>query len=134
MIDAIVDSGELHGGDGLYGDGVYFTSLPPSHGKKQVAYNNWCVESPRAYGRMTGVVKIYGVKDRNDDFVEVGAEDGRDVWLHFGDIELSDYRWKAFRISWAGNSLKKLTQVHDSEGDDVDEDGFGGDECDDAYD
>ena len=135
-LDLIIDSGHILGADStFFGEGVYFTSMPPSHGKKEVAHNNWCVESNYAYGKMTGVIKIYGVKDRDDDFEEVGEVQGRDVWLYRRDeLELADYKWKAFRISWKGNSLKKLTQVHDSEGDDVDEDGFGGEECDDAYD
>ena len=113
----IVDSRELHGSWGnsaVFGDGVYFTSLPASTGQKPVAQNNWnnIWETQEAKGSMGGVVKIYDYKN-NDSFDEVGECYGRDVWLcRTSCMDLSDYDWAAFTIEWqSGNYLKKLTRV-----------------------
>ena len=115
-IDDIVNSGELYGSSGrtaAFGDGVYFTSYPPSTGQKAVAKNNWdgIWEFARNRGAMEGVVKIYDYKN-SDDFDEVGHCSGRDVWLcRTSCMDLSDYEWAAFTIEWSGNYLKRLTRV-----------------------
>ena len=139
----ILKDEHIRSNDGLFGYGVYFTSLPPSRGQKRVAYNNWCTENNIALGKMAGVIKIYGIRtlsgsSRDSDFASVGDDSGRDVWLYTGGygegIDLSAYSWKAFRIHWTkSNRLDELELVREDVAPSyeyVDDDGHGGDECD----
>lgn len=116
-LDAIVESGIMYAGDNhVFGEGVYFTSMCPSKGKKQVSKNNWdgIWEIAQEGGKMEGVIKIYGAYD-NDDFQQVGKISGRDVVLYGHDeLDLSTVQWAAFSITWSGNSLRKLTKVASS--------------------
>lgn len=122
----------------FYGAGVYFTALPPSRGRSGVSVNNWCWLVGEE--RMVGVIKIYKVRtnggsSRDSDFVSVGDDDGRDVWLYTNSdgIDLDEYHWKAFRITWKKDRLKSLELVRHEVGEgceDRDYDGHGGDECD----
>ena len=119
MLDEIIASGELWGsvgpGDAAFGEGVYFTGLPPSKGQKQIVYNNWrgIWENHADAGKMSGVI----------DFEAVGDADDRDVILYNRSIlTLSDYSWGAFDIRWKGQFLRKLVRRETSDLGDGDED------------
>ena len=111
----IAESGVIYGSWGntaVFGDGVYFTSYPPSTGQAPVAQNNWDGIWEKAMNdhKMEGVIKIYDYKN-SGHFEEVGW-DGRDVWLCRTQLmDLSNYEWAAFTIEWSGNYLKRLTRI-----------------------
>jgi hypothetical protein len=99
------------GTTGVFGDGVYFTSLPPSTGKKKDAVNNWDGIWKRSItgGFMGGVIKI---GHPNHEFESVGESNCRDVWLYRHDyLDLTTVKWAAFEIEWENNHLKKLRKI-----------------------
>ena len=76
--------------------GVYGTALPPSAGKRAIAYNNWTQgwEQRERGGRVELVFKIR-VPETS---VQVHMGPSRHIYLHKGAIRLNDYQWQLFKV------------------------------------
>lgn len=79
------------GADAAFGTGVYLTGLPPTEDPKRIASNNWG-HSIRSFMVEAGRVD-YAIKLRIPKSRLVKAESRRDIWIHKGDIKLSDYEY-----------------------------------------
>ena len=85
--------------DGIFGDGVYLTSLDPhDHNKEEIARNNWN-NGWRGNLDKTGYYIEIEMSSLDNDLVEANSTDGRDVYIYKSDIYLDDFVWKSGKNS-----------------------------------
>eukprot|EP00745_Piridium_sociabile_P010093 TRINITY_DN17038_c1_g1_i3.p1 TRINITY_DN17038_c1_g1~~TRINITY_DN17038_c1_g1_i3.p1 ORF type:complete len:113 (+),score=16.46 TRINITY_DN17038_c1_g1_i3:282-620(+) len=79
--------------DGAYGPGVYFTSMPPTEGRKAVSKNNWDGgwNARESRGRADHAIEVAIPTSKLRD----PGSGKRDVLVHDGPVRLGDYKWKA---------------------------------------
>ena len=79
--------------DGIFGEGVYLTSLnPKDHDKEEIAKNNW---NNGWNGNLDKTDYYFEIdippSDRN--LRPVNSPDGRDVYVFEADLDLDDFDW-----------------------------------------
>ena len=85
--------------DGIFGDGVYLTSLDPhDHNKEEIARNNWNNGWRANLGKSDYYIEIE-MSSLDRDLLEANNSDGRDVYIYKSDIDLDDFVWKSGKNS-----------------------------------
>ena len=85
--------------DGIFGDGVYLTSLDPhDHNKEEIARNNWNNGWRANLGKSDYYIEIE-MSSLDRDLLEANNSDGRDVYIYKSDIYLDDSIWKSGKNS-----------------------------------
>ncbi|XP_076456244.1 uncharacterized protein LOC143290565 [Babylonia areolata] len=100
-VDRIIRSGRIRESplsdkDAFYGAGVYLTTMSPEVGRMRIAHNNW--------GRFGSEMEDMGKVDRaiqlwipQRNLVQAQSK-GRDIWVHRGDVVLSNYRYSVLNL------------------------------------
>ena len=72
---------------------VYFTTMPPTAGKRAVSMNNWRtgIDGP-GKADYAVVVEIPACK------LKVYSSTGRDIITHDGPVDLDCYKWRTLRV------------------------------------
>ena len=97
LAGAIPPSLEASGDYVPHGDGVYLTTLDPSYGRNVIMENNWGSD---VEGNDRNMIEVY-IKVMMQTRMIVRAEDRRDIQVHDGPLELSDYQWSLRSFSGA---------------------------------
>ena len=85
--------------DGIFGEGVYLTSLNPrDHDKEEIAKNNWN-EGWRGKLDKTDYYIEIEISPSDRDLSKVDSGDGRDVYIYKSDIHLDDFDWESGKNS-----------------------------------
>ena len=85
--------------DGIFGDGVYLTTLDPhDHNKEEIARNNWNNGWRANLGKSDYYIEIE-MSSLDRDLLEANNSDGRDVYIYKSDIDLDDFVWKSGKNS-----------------------------------
>ena len=85
--------------DGIFGEGVYLTSLNPrDHDKEEIAKNNWNSGWEGNLDKTDCYIEIE-ISSSDRDLVKVNSRDGRDVYRYKSDIHLDDFDWESGKNS-----------------------------------
>ena len=85
--------------DGIFGDGVYLTSLnPEDHDKEEIARNNWNNGWEGNLGKTEYYIEIE-IPRSDENLKKINSRDGRDVYVYKTDLYLDDYEWRSGRNS-----------------------------------
>ena len=81
--------------DGIFGEGVYLTSLNPNdHDKEEIAKNNWNNGWKGNLNKTDYYFEI-DIPRSHRDLREVDLRDGRDVYVYEADLDLDDFDWNS---------------------------------------
>ena len=79
--------------DGIFGEGVYLTSLNPNdHDKEEIAKNNWN-NGWKGNLNKTDYYFDIDIPRSHRDLRKVSSRDGRDVYVFEADLDLDDFDW-----------------------------------------
>ena len=85
--------------DGIFGDGVYLTSLNPKDpDKEDIARNNWNNGWEGNLGKTEYYIEIE-IPPSDGNLKKINSRDGRDVYVYETDLYLDDYEWRSGRNS-----------------------------------
>ena len=85
-------------GDAAHGDGVYLTTLEPRLGIDTVKNNNWAGLAGNGDKKVEAYYEIFLPSSK-----VIRAKDKRDIQVHSGALNLSDYKWSL--KNWEGELL-----------------------------
>ena len=92
----VSDSIEANG-DVLHGEGVYLTTLEPGHGEEIIKHNKW----GGVAATKTTIEVFFEIVIPSSNVVR--ANDTRDIQVHKGPLQLSNYKWSL--KNWDGQLL-----------------------------
>ena len=92
----VSDSLEANG-DALHGEGVYLTTLEPGHGEEIIKHNKW----GGVAATKTTIEVFFEILIPSSKVVR--ANDTRDIQVHKGPLQLSNYKWSL--KNWDGQLL-----------------------------
>ena len=94
----IIKKSERQNRDAFFGDGVYFTMLPPEISKAIIIRNNWdgrlpqrIVERYIRQGKIDYVITV-DIPDRDPKLRECNVPGDRDVFVYLDDVDLRQFR------------------------------------------
>jgi len=98
-IERILEAGVINTADvAHFGQGVYFTAMPPLVDDNALAYNNWdgTVVSAINYMKKGNKIQAYIAIDIKylPGVKQVGNKEGRDIWLYPAEVNLRNIRFK----------------------------------------
>ena len=90
--------------DAFWGNGVYFTMLPPHISKQIIVQNNWdgrlplrIVERYIRQGKIDFVITVH-IPDNDSRLKQCNDRDGRDIWVYLDDVDLRRFRHSIERL------------------------------------